>query len=66
MVYRNERTPLTVQVASDSKELEIDLLSTAGPMSGPTASGGMIGSADPSNIKAIMDQATKAASPESK
>jgi hypothetical protein len=64
MVYHNEQTPLTVQIASDSKELTIELLSTAGPMSGPTTPGGFAGGADPSNLQAIMDQAIKAAPPE--
>ena len=63
LVYQNEQTPLTVSVDSDLKELKIDLDSSAGPMAGPTAPGGVIGGADPSNIKAIMDQATKAAPP---
>jgi hypothetical protein len=63
LVYQNEQTPLTVSVDSDLTELKIDLVSSAGPMAGPTAPGGFVGGADPSNIEAIMKQATKAARP---
>jgi hypothetical protein len=66
MVYQNDQSTLTVKVASDSKELKIDLVSSAGAMSGPTAPGGFVGGADPSNMKAIMEQATKGAPPTSK